>query len=64
MNRARARIADTVPTMEPTAKIHEEPTGAVWQCPRCGYPLDMVAEHAFAELWECAQCGYAKRVKQ
>jgi len=45
-------------------RTQEEPQGQTWQCPRCGSPLDMVAEHAFAELWECAQCGYSKVVKQ
>jgi ribosomal protein S27AE len=60
-----------LPTMEGLAAlnlsdtmIQEEPQGEVWQCPRCGNPLDMVAEHAFMELWECAQCGYEKKVKQ
>lgn len=44
--------------------IQEEPQGKTYQCPRCGSPLDLIAEHAFQELWECAQCGYAKKVKQ
>jgi len=60
MNRIRAQEHDAALT----AKCHDEPTGETWQCPRCGNPLDMVAEHAFSELWECAQCGYVKRVKQ
>jgi len=49
---------------ELTAKTQDEPQGKTWQCPRCGNPLDMLAEHAFAQLWECAQCGYSKVVKQ
>lgn len=68
MNRIRARQSDTVPTTETCyeheTKCMDEPTGKTWQCPRCGNPLDMIAEHAFMELWECAQCGYTKRVKQ
>lgn len=59
-NRARAHEHDAART----AKIREEPNGQTWQCPRCGNPLDLVAEHAFSELWECAQCGYSKQVKQ
>lgn len=35
-----------------------------YQCPRCGYPLLLIAEHAFSELYECKQCGYTKQVKQ
>ena len=45
-------------------KILEEPQGQTYQCPRCGAPLLLVAEHAFMELWECPRCGYNKRVKQ
>jgi ribosomal protein S27AE len=56
MNAARAKVED--------AKVMDEPQGKTWQCPRCGNPLDLVAEHAFLELWECAQCGYSKKVKQ
>lgn len=37
---------------------------ATWQCPRCGYPLMLIAEHAFSEVYECKQCGYMKQVKQ
>lgn len=29
-----------------------------YQCPRCGYPLLLIAEHALVELYECKQCGY------
>lgn len=43
---------------------YDEPQGKIYQCPRCGTPLYLVAEHAFMELWKCAQCGYVKKVKQ
>lgn len=52
MNEARAKLED--------AKVMDEPQGKTYQCPRCGAPLDMIAEHAHAELWECARCGFDK----
>lgn len=60
MNRKRAHEHDAATT----TRVKDEPIGETWQCPRCGYTLDLVAEHAFLELWECAQCGYAKKVKK
>lgn len=61
MNAARAKLEDLKIVDDRSDKDKYE---AGYYCPRCGYGLSLVAEHAFAELWECAQCGYSKQVKQ
>lgn len=43
---------------------YDEYEGVTWICPRCAYPLEMIADHHCTELWECPQCGYVRRIEQ